>query len=138
MNKQFLKLQKIQKPCYFYNTGGCYNDNGTPKSESDCKYLHCKINEPLEKPQHLKPPCKYYHLRKICTNNYCVFGHCELSYERWLQYFPTHEYPGQDYTINNNHIWETNVENENETKNLGDNKKQLKTAILLMLLQNMD
>lgn len=131
--------KKIQKPCYFYNTGGCYNDDGTPKSEDQCRYLHYKVNEPLEKPQHLKPPCKYYHLRRHCNNSYCVFGHAELSLDRWQKYFPNHEYPGHDYTRNGEYSWSTypptpaaSVSPQPET-----NARQLKTAILLMLLKTL-
>jgi len=90
-------IKKINKPCYFYNTGGCYNIDGTEKKEEDCKYLHIKIIEPLEKPQHLKAPCKYYHLRGYCSNRYCIFGHSELSEDRWKKYFPSKNYPGVGY-----------------------------------------
>jgi len=131
--------KKIQKPCYFYNTGGCYNSDGSPKSEQDCKYLHVKVIEPLEKPQHLKPPCKYYHLRKICNNSCCVFGHSELSYDRWTQYFPTHEYPGKDYTRAEQYVWEKDYDRSVSPQSPEYSDKQLERTILLMLLrQNLD
>lgn len=91
---------KINKPCYFYNTGGCYNSQGKLKSDGECKYLHVKVQEPLEKPQHLKAPCKFFHLRGCCKNPYCVFGHVELSKQRWEKYFSSKPYPGSGYSSN--------------------------------------
>ncbi len=91
-------MKKIQEPCFFYNTGGCYNPDGSPKSEAECKYLHTQINKPVEKGQHLRAPCKYYHLRGECKNKLCLFGHIELSYQKWTWYFPNHFYPGKGYT----------------------------------------
>ncbi|KKL66009.1 hypothetical protein LCGC14_2149270 [marine sediment metagenome] len=130
---------KIQKPCYFYNTGGCYHSDGAVKSEAKCKYLHVKVNEPLEKPQHLKAPCKYYHLRGHCKNSYCVFGHSELSAERWEKYFPTHNYPGMEYTRTGRFNWDGKQPlTEPQMPPSGTNVNQVKTTILMMMLQMLD
>jgi len=99
-NKSFL-------PCWFYNTGGCYDDYGNPKNQEHCKYLHIKLDHPMEKPQHLKIPCRYYHLYKKCLNACCTYGHCELSEQKWEKYFPTNKYPGQFYAMN--YHWDGNL-----------------------------
>lgn len=122
---------KINKPCYFYNTGGCYNNDGSPKTADQCKYLHIKVDEPLEKPQHLKPPCKFYHLRRYCRNVWCIFGHAELSKERWEKYFPQHPYPGGGYGNKSEYVWDGNKSEEL-------NNKQIKATILMLLLQLID
>lgn len=84
-------------PCYFYNTGGCYHKDGSEKLQSECPFLHIKIDSPMEKPQRLKPPCKYYHLRGWCKNPDCIFGHVELTAQRWNQFFTNKSYPGKFY-----------------------------------------
>jgi len=89
---------KIPEPCFFHNTGGCYFSDGTPKSSKDCNFLHISVDYPVEKPQHLKIPCIYYHLQKNCTNEYCKYGHSELSENRWKRTFES-EYPGQYYAL---------------------------------------
>ncbi len=129
---------KIHKPCYFYNTGGCYHSDGTVKTGEQCKYLHVKINEPLEKPQHLKPPCKFYHLRAHCKNLYCVFGHCELSTSRWTRFFPAHRYPGFDYTRRCIWIGERSTDIRTYTPPLSTNVKQVKATILILMLKMLD
>lgn len=106
-----MSSDKIQKPCYFYNTGGCYKADGTLKSADECLYLHVRVDEPMKKPQHLKPPCKYFHLRKHCNNPYCMFGHTDLPKDRWLKYFPTHAYPGLDYSKRYHCIWHNKSDN---------------------------
>ena len=93
-------------PCFFYNTGGCYNKDGSVKTQDQCKYQHILVDYPMEKGQHLKAPCKYYHLRGFCKNPYCLFGHLELSNEKWGWYFPQHAYPGKNYS--KNYKWNTN------------------------------
>ena len=130
---------KIQKPCYFFNTGGCYHSDGSVKSEADCKYLHVTVKEPLEKPQHLKPPCKYYHLRGHCKNAYCVFGHSEISADRWEKYFPTHPYPGPDYSRTDKFNWDgtQNMEPRVPTPPVTI-VTQAKTIILMRILQMLD
>jgi hypothetical protein len=126
---------KINKPCYFYNTGGCFNPNGSLKSNNDCKYLHIKVNEPLEKPQHLKAPCKYYHLRGYCKNPYCAFGHIELSKHRWQKYFNNKIFPGENYTTN--FIWLKALETQEEpTIQSGDVKATLLMFMLNLLEKN--
>lgn len=109
-------MNKINKPCFFYNTGGCYHDNGKEKTAIECKYLHVHVTEPLEKPQHLKPPCKFYHLRGSCTNPYCVFGHSELSKDRWHKYFPGHQYPGHGYGHSKDFDWRVEEVDNNREK----------------------
>ncbi len=130
--------EKIQKPCYFFNTGGCYHSDGRIKTEQECKYLHVGINEPLEKPQHLKPACKYYHLRGHCKNPYCVFGHSELSSERWNKFFPTHIYPGSDYTKTDKFNWDGKQIEVQTPSSSETNVNQVKAAILMMMLQMLD
>lgn len=92
---------KINKPCYFYNTGGCFNKDGSIKDDCDCKYNHIYIDKPLDKPQHLRPPCKFYHLNKKCYNIYCSFGHIPLLLHKWYKSYPNIPYP-ERY---NEHIW---------------------------------
>nr|QBK87393.1 MAG: hypothetical protein LCMAC201_03030 [Marseillevirus LCMAC201] len=128
-------VDKISKPCYFYNTGGCYHSDGTVKSAAECKYIHVKVTEPLEKPQHLKPPCKYYHLRGHCQNVYCVFGHSELSVERWKKYFFTHNYPGLRYTSTDQFNWDGV---QTTARPPGINVNYVKTTILMIMLQLLD
>lgn len=90
---------KVNRPCFFYNTGGCFHKNGFPKKDNECKYMHVKVDYPMEKGQHLRAPCKYFHLGRMCKNPSCMFGHTELSYEKWNWYFPNHFYPGKEYTV---------------------------------------
>ena len=90
-------MVKGNYPCYFYNTGGCYDAKGVPKPAAKCKFAHIKVRGVMSKPQHLKPPCKYYHLNKKCTNSYCIYGHTELTRHRWRQFF-REKYPGPGYT----------------------------------------
>lgn len=129
---------KIHQPCYFFNTGGCYHNDGRVKTGDECKYLHVKVQEPLEKPQHLKPPCKYYHLRGHCKNPYCIFGHSELTADRWKIFFPTHNYPGTNYIITNNFVWNVPTHTEVDLENsIQPNNAlyEVKKTILLMMLQ---
>jgi len=105
---------KIPEPCFFHNTGGCYFSDGTPKSSKDCNFLHISVDYPVEKPQHLKIPCIYYHLQKNCTNEYCKYGHSELSENRWKRTFDC-EYPGQYYALKCKWIRHQNNPNSNET-----------------------
>ena len=130
-------VDKITKPCYFFNTGGCYHSDGRVKTEQECKYLHVKVKEPLEKPQHLKPPCKYYHLRGHCKNICCVFGHSELTPERWYKYFPSHIHPGSEYTKTSKFIWDA-TRIEEPRAHPENNANQIKAIILMMMLQMLD
>lgn len=86
-----------QEPCYFYNTGGCYHKDGREKTQKECQYLHIKLDSPMERPQHLKTPCRYYHLSGHCKNPYCRFGHSELPRYRWYRFFDS-PYLGRGYS----------------------------------------
>jgi hypothetical protein len=139
--------EKIHKACYFYNTGGCYHNDGRIKTAEECKYLHVSVSKPLEKPQHLKPPCKYYHLRGHCKDTFCVFGHSELSEERWHKYFSTHQYPGINYTHGDNFVWSgsavagnglNSVSGVEEPQTQEHTIKKVKATLLLLMLQMLD
>ena len=83
-----------RSPCYFYNTGGCFHANGTVKESQECKYLHVKVDCPMEKPEHLRPPCRFYHLRGFCIKEDCMFGHSDITEKKWKYYFGTAPWPG--------------------------------------------
>lgn len=100
-------LSVLPEPCFFYNMGGCYHPDGRPKSAKDCNFLHIETDYPIEKPQHLKIPCVYYHLQKNCTNDYCKYGHCELSENRWKRAFGD-DFPGEHYSLDC--TWSRNVD----------------------------
>lgn len=85
------------QPCFFFNTGGCFNKDGTVKT--NCKYKHVIVDYPIERPQHTKPPCKYFHLHKHCKNESCTFGHVELNQYNWEKYF-ARKWPGKGYSAN--------------------------------------
>jgi len=38
------KRVKINEPCWFYNTSGCKNKDGSEKKDHECKYMHVKSN----------------------------------------------------------------------------------------------
>lgn len=123
---------KINKPCYFYNTGGCY------WSDTQCKFMHVLIDKPMEKPQDLKRPCIFYHLKKSCNNIYCNYGHVELSQKKWIRHFPGYQYPGILYSINCYWIKDNYKDNSLENNNLEiiDNDK-LKLIIIHMILNHL-
>ena len=146
-SKSHPKLTMNPNICYFYNTGGCYNSDGTVKSQGQCQYRHIKFNGPMEKPQHLKPPCKYYHIRKYCKDPYCVFGHSELTHERWPRYFPTHPYPGTNYSTSGKIKWVNTTTTEPSTEVMQtsvtisqslEKKNRVKATILKLMLQVLD
>lgn len=99
------KMSQKSQPCFFYNTGGCFNSDGTPKHESKCKYSHIHVDEPLERPQDLLKPCNYYHLTGYCVNAYCQYGHVELSKHKWHKFYPDIPYIGTGYS--HNCVWNT-------------------------------
>lgn len=104
---------KINKPCFFFNTGGCFFSNGQVRPESHCKYRHIHVSSPIQKPQFYKFPCKYFHLSRQCKKFNCNFGHIELSPARWLKYFPDNKYPGKNYVTKFHHKWYSKNPNKN-------------------------
>ena len=81
---------KINEPCWFFNTGGCKNKDGTEKSSSECKYLHIKSST-AKRPPHLtiKTPCDKYNLEGVCKwGEWCKYSHRVLDAEEWSRYYP--------------------------------------------------
>ena len=82
--------EKIKSPCWYYNTGGCRNKDGTSKNEEDCKYLHV-YSPHIQRPQHISPnkPCDKYNLEGYCKwGEYCKYLHKNLSQDEWETYYP--------------------------------------------------
>ncbi len=82
--------QKIKEPCWFFNTGGCKNRDGTDKPESECKYIHVYSNN-IKRPPHLSPvrPCDKHNIEGYCRwGDYCKYSHRNLSQEEWGQFYP--------------------------------------------------
>lgn len=87
-------LQKIFQPCWYYNTGGCKNKDGTDKSENDCRYLHIHSSN-ITRPANINPtkPCDKYNLEGFCKfNDYCKYSHRNLTQEEWDQNYPNIPY----------------------------------------------
>lgn len=83
------RLQKINQPCWFFNTGGCKNKNGTDKKEEDCRYLHI-ISPSVTKPIHINPskPCDKHNLEGFCKfGEYCKYSHRNLTQEEWSNFY---------------------------------------------------
>ena len=83
------KIEKISQPCWFYNTGGCKNKDGTEKKEEDCRYLHI-LSPSITRPQHINPsrPCDKFNLEGFCKfGDYCKYSHRNLSSEEWELYY---------------------------------------------------
>lgn len=99
----------MKRPCYFYNTGGCYHHDGSEKTAKECLYEHVLLDFPMERPQHLRRPCRYYHLGGYCRDPFCSFGHNELLPDKWARYFGQ-EYPGRGYS--HNCVWKQYQEDE--------------------------
>jgi len=81
---------KIKSPCWYYNTGGCKNKDGSNKKEEDCKYLHV-YSPHIQKPQHITQtkPCDKFNLEGHCKwGDYCKYLHKNLSQEEWDTFYP--------------------------------------------------
>ncbi len=82
-------VTKIKKPCWWFNNGGCKHNDGTEKSEKDCKYLHVKAE--VRKPLHLQHPCYNWHIRTPgrCNIKNCLGDHGEykLTAKEWQYHF---------------------------------------------------
>ncbi len=82
--------EKINEPCWFYNTIGCKNKDGSEKSDKECKYLHIKSTN-VKRPTHLiiKRPCDKYNLEGSCKwGECCKYSHKPLEEEDWSKYYP--------------------------------------------------
>jgi len=100
INSQFLQEEtdssiffkdKIKSPCWYYNTGGCKNKDGSNKKEEDCKYLHVYSPHTLQRPQHITQtkPCDKFNLEGHCKwGDYCKYLHKNLSQEEWDTFYP--------------------------------------------------
>lgn len=85
---------KIKSPCWYFNTGGCRNKDGTPKSEENCKYLHV-YSPHIQRPHHIAPnkPCDKYNLEGYCKwGDYCKYLHKSLTQEEWETFYPNIPY----------------------------------------------
>ena len=121
-----MKESKNYIPCYFYNTGGCYWGD-------KCKFNHIAIEKPMERPQSLRYPCMFYHLKGSCNNIYCIHGHSELSEKKWKKYFPQFQYPGVLYTLKCN--WQGLTVNSWDSPNDEINYKKMRTIIINYIFQ---
>jgi hypothetical protein len=83
------KDDKINQPCWFYNTGGCKNKDGSEKKEEECRYLHI-ISPTITRPQHINPsrPCDKFNLEGFCKfGDYCKYSHRNLSPDEWEVFY---------------------------------------------------
>lgn len=83
-------IQKINQPCWFFNTGGCKNKDGSDKQESECKYLHI-LTPTIVRPSHINPtkPCDKYNLEGYCKfGDYCKYSHRNLTQQEWNDTYP--------------------------------------------------
>jgi hypothetical protein len=88
-NDEELSSQKIQQPCWFFNTMGCHDKHGNPKPDHDCKYLHV-YSPDISRPIHISPtkPCDKFNLEGYCKfNDYCKYSHKNLTQEEWETHY---------------------------------------------------
>lgn len=82
--------EKINEPCWFYNTVGCKNKDGSEKTQEECKYLHIFSNN-SKRPSHLiaKKPCDKFNLEGSCKwGECCKYSHKRLDPEEWSKHYP--------------------------------------------------
>lgn len=88
---------KINEPCWFYNTGGCKNPDGSEKLEEDCKYQHT-YSDNVKKPIHLTviKPCDKFNLEGTCKwDENCKYSHRTLTETEWKQFYHGIPYQGK-------------------------------------------
>jgi len=89
IKKKSFKQNKIKEPCWFYNTTGCKNKDGSEKSDSDCKYMHVHVAN-VKKPLHInQKPCSKYNIDGFCKwKDSCLYSHKDLDMNEWSSQFP--------------------------------------------------
>lgn len=111
----------VHEVCWFYNNRGCYRKDGSPKPETECRFLHVLLDPAeklrMKKPSYLNPsgtaggsvagsnglgtapftptskPCDKYNLNKRCAWGLtCKYSHRTLTMDEWRNHYPDMAY----------------------------------------------
>jgi len=117
IRKKIDKKLKINEPCWFYNTTGCKNKDGSDKCDDECKYLHIRVAN-VKKPVHInQKPCNKYNVDGFCKwNTKCLYSHRDLETAEWISQFP-----------NVPHIVKASISIHKVVSELADKVKMLET-----------